>query len=84
MNQTQERLGRVEMNLKNRSEHKELDSNRNKCEKNGLLISYQRQSAQDYVTNTWRASSWIFFTFNGRMDPQLFLEWLQYMDKYFT
>jgi len=69
-----DRLSRVEMRLENCNEHKEPDPNCNKGDKGcGLLLSYQRWNKQDLDDQYLKSIRLDVLTFDGRLDPQLFL-----------
>ena len=78
MNQTQEKLGRVETHLENRNVRKEeSDPNNNEHEEERRsLIPYQRQNEQDHDDQCLKSIKLDVPTFDNRMDPQLFLKWL--------
>ena len=86
MNQPQERVGRIETCLKNCNGRKEEpDPNHNEHEEeSGSLIPYQRWNEQDPDDKYLKSIKLDILTFDGHLDLQLFLEWLQYKDKYFT
>ena len=74
VNQIQERLDKVETRLENRNERKEkLDSNCNEREEHGLFIPYQRRNVQEPNDQHLKSIKLDVLTFDGHLDPQLFL-----------
>jgi len=73
--QTRDRLGRVETHLENRNEH---DGEHN------WMVQYQGRDERDPDSQFLKSIKIDVPTFDGRHDPQLFLDWTQLLDKYFT
>ena len=85
MNQTEERLDKKETCLKNRNECEERDLNCNKHEEEcGPLTQHYRRNEQNPDAQYLKSIKIDVPTFDGRDDPELFLDWTQQIDKYFT
>ena len=81
-----ERLSKLETSLENRNEHEEeCDINHNERDgEYGPLIQYEGQNVRDLDDQYLNSVKLVVPSFDGRLDPQLFLEWFRHMDKYFT
>jgi len=81
-----ERLSKIKTRLENHNELKEEpDPNHNERKKErGLLISYQRWNEQVPYDQYLKSIKLDVLTFDGLLDPQLFLEWLRHINKYST
>ena len=79
-------MGSVDMHLENRYEHEEERyPNRNERDGEcGPLIQYEGRNARDSDDQYLKSIKLDIPTFDSRLDPQLFLEWLRHLDKYFT
>jgi len=77
-----ERLSKLETRLENWNER---DINHNECNgERGPLIQYEERNVRDLDDQYLKSIKLNVLTFYSRLDPQFFLEWLWYMDKYFT
>jgi len=76
---------RVETRLENCNEHEEHEATRSEREEErDRLVLYQRRGEQDPDSHYLKSIRIDVDTFDGHHGPQLFLDWTQQLDKYFT
>jgi len=78
VNQIGNRLDRVETRLENCNNREEREGERDR------MVPYKERSERDPDSQYLKSIEIDVQTFDGRHDPQLFLDWTQQLDKYFT